>query len=112
MDSGVAPNRLKQKERLRSHEDGIQASHQKYRLIETDYIMHRKINFEIVKTKKEADVVLSIAVRCHRIRKGRPSSQNSSKQENSRSELGWHVLTPKFGKFTLERKRLADGKVS
>ena len=93
MDSGVAPNRLKQKERLRSHEDGIQASHQKYRLIETNYKMHSRISFEIIKTKKEAYAVLSIAVRCHRLRKGRPSGQNSSKHENSCSELGgpyWH----------------------
>ena len=34
--------------------------------------------------------------------------QNSSKHENSYSELGGPVFTPKFGKLTLERKRSAD----
>ena len=103
MDSGVAPNRLKQKERLRSHEDGIQTSHRKYRLIETDYKMHRRINFEIIKTKKEADAVLSIAVRCHRLRKRRSSNRNSLKHENSYSELGEPVLTPKLGNFVTNK---------
>ena len=69
MDSRGAPNRLKQNEWLGSHEDGIQTSHRKYRLIETDYKMHRRINFEIIKTKKkmidEADATLSVAIRYH-----------------------------------------------
>jgi len=71
--------------------------------------MHRRINFEIIKTKKEADAVLSIAVRCHRLRKGRPSGQNSSKHENSCSELGGPVLTPKFDKLPLEREESVNG---
>ena len=49
-----------------------------------------------------------IAIRCHRLRKRRPSDRNSSKHENSYSELGGPVFTPKFGKLSLQRKRSAD----
>ena len=38
----------------------------------------------------------------------RPSDQNSSKHENSYSELGGPVFAPKFGKLTLKKKRSAD----
>ena len=52
--------------------------------------------------------LLVIAIRCHRLRKRRPSDRDSSKHENSYSELGGLVFTPKFGKLSLERKRSAD----
>ena len=38
-----------------------------------------------------------------------PLDQNSSKHENSYSELGGFVFTPKFGTLTLDREESADG---
>ena len=72
--------------------------------------MQRKINFQVIKIKKKMEPMqLSvIAFRCHRLRKRRPSDQNSSKHENSYSKLGGPVFKPKFGKLSLERKRSAD----
>ena len=49
-----------------------------------------------------------IAFKHHRLKKRRPSDQNSSKHENSYFELGGSVFTSKFGKLILERKRSAD----
>ena len=49
-----------------------------------------------------------IEIKCHWLGKRRPSDQNSSKHENSYSELGGPVLAPKFGKLSLEKKRSAD----
>ena len=72
--------------------------------------MQGKINFEVIKIKKKmGPMQLSvIAIKCHRLRKRRPSDQNSLKHENSNFELWRPVLTPKIGKLTLERKRSAD----
>ena len=49
-----------------------------------------------------------IAIRCHRLRKRRPSDQNSSKYENSYSKLEGPMFTLKFGKLSLQKKRSAD----
>ena len=49
-----------------------------------------------------------IAIKYHWLSKRRPSDQNSSKHENSYSELEGPVFTPRFGKLSLERKRSAD----
>ena len=72
--------------------------------------MQGKINFEVIKIKKKMELMLLsvMAIKCHRPGKRRPSDQNSLKQENSYIELGGPVLTPKFGKLTLERKRSAN----
>ena len=72
--------------------------------------MQRKINFEVIKIKKKMEPMqLSvIAIKCHRLRKRRPSDQNNSKHENSYFELGGYVFTPKFDKLILERKRSTD----
>ena len=61
--------------------------------------MQRKINFEVIKIKKKMEPMqlLVIAIKCHQLGKRRPSDRNSSKHENSYSELGGPVLTPKFG---------------
>jgi len=72
--------------------------------------MQRKINFEVIKIKKKMEPMqlLVIAIKCHRLGKRRQSDRNSSKHENSYSKLGGPVFTPKFSKFTPERKELAD----
>ena len=72
--------------------------------------MQRKINFGVIKIKKKMEPMqLSvIAISCHRLRERRPSDRNSSKHENSYSELGGPVLAPKFGKLSLEKKRSPD----
>ena len=72
--------------------------------------MQRKINFKIIKIKKKMEPMqLSmIAIKSHRLRKKRPSDQNSSKHENAYFELGGAVFTPNFDKLILESKRSAD----
>ena len=69
--------------------------------MKADCKIHRRINFEDDLLGADADQISLI-------QEGRPSDQNSSKHENSYSELGGHVLTLKFGKLTLERKRSVD----
>ena len=71
--------------------------------MKADCKMHRRINFEDDLLGADADQISLI-------QEGRPSDQNSLKHENSYSELGGPVWTPKFGKLTLERKRLAHVK--
>ena len=69
--------------------------------MKADCKIHRSINFQ-------DDLLGAKADQISLIQEGRPSDRNSSKHENSYSELGGPVLTPKFSKLTLERKRLAD----
>jgi len=72
--------------------------------------MQRKINFEVIKIKKKMEPMqLSvIAIKCHQLGKRRPLDRNSLKHENSYFELGGPLLTLKFGKLTLKRKRSVD----